>query len=240
MNYYNDNDVTACAWLRQLIAARLIPDGEVDERSIEEVSVDNLRGFAQCHFFAGIGGWSYALQLAGWSDTEPVWTGSCPCQPISRGGLHRGHADKRHLWPAFYKLISECRPSTIFGEQVAGTDGREWFAGVRSDFEGIGYACGCADMCATAFGIPQHRERLFFVAMPTGANSTRRREIGRRERCSQEVETHRRYADWRKSCEAGVLDDGLSVGMAKNLIKGFGNSIVPQVAAEFIQAACQV
>jgi hypothetical protein len=63
--YYNDADPAACAWLRDLIAAGLLPPGEVDERSILEVEPADLRGFAQCHFFAGIGGWPHALRLAG-------------------------------------------------------------------------------------------------------------------------------------------------------------------------------
>ena len=32
--YYNEFDPMAAAWLRELIKAGLIPDGEVDERSI--------------------------------------------------------------------------------------------------------------------------------------------------------------------------------------------------------------
>jgi len=78
--YYNEFDPKAAAWLRELIKAGLIADGEVDERSIVDVRAVDLRGFRQCHFFAGIGGWSYALRLAGWSDDRAAWTGSCPCQ----------------------------------------------------------------------------------------------------------------------------------------------------------------
>ena len=77
--YYNEFDPKAAAWLRELIKRGLIADGVVDERSILDVSADDLVGFTQCHFFAGIGGWSYALRLAGWSDDQPVWTGSPPC-----------------------------------------------------------------------------------------------------------------------------------------------------------------
>lgn len=71
--YYNENDRFAAAWLRELIKRDLIADGDVDERSIEDVQSAELTGFTQCHFFAGIGGWSYALRLAGVADTEPVW-----------------------------------------------------------------------------------------------------------------------------------------------------------------------
>jgi hypothetical protein len=97
--YYNDADPAACAWLRDLIAAGLLPDGEVDERSILEVEPADLRGFAQCHFFAGIGGWPYALRLAGVAEDLSVWTGSPPCQPFSQAGQRKGQDDDRHLAP---------------------------------------------------------------------------------------------------------------------------------------------
>ncbi len=57
MNYYNEFDPKAAAWLRELISAKLIPAGDVDTRSIVEVLPDELRKYTQCHFFAGIGGW---------------------------------------------------------------------------------------------------------------------------------------------------------------------------------------
>lgn len=117
--YYNEIDPYAAQWLRNLIAAGHIAPGDVDERSIEEVQADDLRGYDQVHMFAGIGGWSLALRLAGWDDARPVWTGSCPCQPFSIAGKGRGAADERHLWPVFYRLIGECRPPVVFGEQVA-------------------------------------------------------------------------------------------------------------------------
>lgn len=117
--YYNENDPFAAQWLRNLIAAGHIAPGVVDERSIEDVTPDDLRGFTQCHFFAGIGVWSLALRRAGWPDDKPVWTGSCPCQPFSAAGKGKGIKDSRHLWPVWFRLIKQCRPPVIFGEQVA-------------------------------------------------------------------------------------------------------------------------
>ena len=167
-NYYNENDPYAAQWLRNLIEARHIPAGDVDERSIEDVQTEDLKGYNQCHFFAGIAGWSEALRLAGWPDERPVWTGSCPCQPLSSAGQRKGHADKRHLWPAFHNLIAQSKPPVVFGEQVASKDGREWLAGVRTDLEASGYACGCADLCAASTGAPHIRQRLFWVAQSVG------------------------------------------------------------------------
>ena len=120
--YYNEHDAHAAAWLRNLIAAGEIAPGDVDERDIQDVEPADLVGYTQCHFFAGIGGWSLALRLAGWPDDRPVWTGSCPCQPFSAAGARKGHADERHLWPDFLRLITACRPATIFGEQVASAE----------------------------------------------------------------------------------------------------------------------
>jgi DNA (cytosine-5)-methyltransferase 1 len=108
--YYNEIDKYAAQWLRNLITAGHIAPGEVDERSILDVAPDDLRGFAQCHFFAGIGVWSYALRLAGWPDDRSVWTGSCPCQPFSVAGMGGGFDDERHLWPFWFHLIESRRP----------------------------------------------------------------------------------------------------------------------------------
>lgn len=117
--YYNEIEPYPAQWLRNLMAAGLIPQGEVDERSIRDVRPDDLKGFTSCHFFAGLGGWPYALRLAGWPDDRPVWTGSCPCQPFSVAGRRKGFGDDRDLWPVWRGLIAERRPSVVFGEQVA-------------------------------------------------------------------------------------------------------------------------
>jgi len=152
--YYNEYDPKAAAWLRELIKQGHIADGVVDERSIEDVTPTELAGFTQCHFFAGIGVWSYALRRAGWADDRPVWTGSCPCQPFSAAGKGAGFADERHLWPAFHHLISQCQPAIVLGEQVASKDGLGWIDLVLSDLEATGYAGGggrslrCGRRCA--------------------------------------------------------------------------------------------
>ena len=138
--YYNEIDPYAAQWLRNLITEKLIAPGDVDERSIAEVNANDLAGYTQCHFFAGIGGWSYALRLAQWPDDRPVWTGSCPCQPFSAAGKRIGFADERHLWPAWFHLITQRRPAIILGEQVASAT--QWLRLVRSDLEALEYAVG--------------------------------------------------------------------------------------------------
>jgi DNA (cytosine-5)-methyltransferase 1 len=167
--YYNEHDPFAAAWLRELIKAGHIAPGDVDERSIEDVLPIELAGYTQCHFFAGIGVWSYALRRAGWPDDRPVWTGSCPCQPFSAAGKGGGFADERHLWPAWFHLIGVCKPSIVLGEQVASKDGLAWFDLVHADMEAAGYAIGAGDLCAAGVGAPHIRQRLWFVAMEHAA-----------------------------------------------------------------------
>jgi DNA (cytosine-5)-methyltransferase 1 len=175
--YFNEIDPFAAQWLRNLIRAGHIADGEVDERSIVDVRADDLRGFAQCHFFAGIGVWSYALRQAGFPDDRPVWTGSCPCQPFSAAGKGDEFADERHLWPAWFALIRECGPVAVFGEQVASKDALAWLDHVCADLEGEGYAVGAVDTCAAGYGSPHIRQRLYWVAeSQCGAGWERGRE----------------------------------------------------------------
>lgn len=217
--YYNEIDPFAAAWLRELIKAGLIADGEVDERSIELVQPGDVRGFTQCHFFAGIGGWSYALRLAGWPDSRPVWTGSCPCQKSSSAARGRSVAVER--WPDMRRLIAECRPRTFFGEQVPR---RAWVDRVVPDLERLEYAVGAAVLPALCVGQDHLRERFYFVG-----DTDRHGESG--VRVDAEVARVPRY----RSDAGSVGDsDGLSERMVA--LSGFGNAIVPQVAQVFIEA----
>lgn len=174
-SYYNEIDKYAAQWLRNLISAGLIAPGDVDERSIVDVKADDLRGYTQCHFFAGLGGWPYALRLAGWPNDRPVWTGSCPCQPFSLAGQGKAAGDERHLWPAWFPLIAECRPPTVIGEQVEAAVGRGWLDAVFADLEGESYACGASVLPACGVGAPHIRQRLWFVADANGGNASAER-----------------------------------------------------------------
>ena len=178
--YYNEIDPAAAQWLRNLIEAGHIAPGYVDERSIEDVYPSDLRGFTQCHFFAGIGVWSHALRQAGFADDRPVWTGSCPCQPFSAAGQGAGFADERHLWPAFLHLIEQCRPTAVLGEQVASKDAGPWIDLVHTDLEALGYAFGAIPFPASSVGAPHIRDRLYWVANAHNAGLERRPRVQER------------------------------------------------------------
>lgn len=169
--YYSEIDPYCCAWLRNLIAEGLIAPGDVDERDIREVQPSDLKGYTQCHWFAGIGIWSYALRLGGWADDRPCWTGSCPCQGFSVAGKQKGFEDERHLWPEWFRLICECRPRVLFGEQVASPLALSWLDLVGSDLENQGYEFAACDLPASAAGAPHIRSRLWWVANRLGSNA---------------------------------------------------------------------
>lgn len=243
--YYNEFDPFAAAWLRNLIAAGHIASGDVDERSIAEVSPDDLKGYTQCHFFAGIGGWSYALRLAGWDDARPVWTGSCPCQPFSNAGNKAAQSDERHLWPDWMRLIREQRPTKIFGEQVAGAISRGWLDDAATDLEAEKYSFAAAVLPAYAVQAHHRRDRLFFVADASIKNvgssvnsesSGQASEFGICFQPSNDYDADEFGARWPlPPSEIPLLVDGYS-GLMDEYV-AIGNSIVPQVAAEFIKAA---
>lgn len=222
--------------MRNLITAGHIAPGEVDERSIEDVRPDDLVGYTQCHFFAGIGGWSYALRLAGWPDDKPVWTGSCPCQPFSTAGKQDAEGDARDLWPTFFGLIRKREPSIVFGEQVAGAIHLGWYDRLHIDMESAGYAVGAANLPACGVGAPHVRPRLYFVA-----NSMRRdKALGwdipgsRREPEPPAWNTH-----WQVQSEPAILDVANGLPQRMGVLRALGNAIVPQVAAAFIRAAVE-
>src|SRR5260221_2706528 len=87
--YYNDNDPKVCAWVKELIAEKLIMDGDVDCRSITEIKPNEIKHYTRVHLFCGISGWDFALNAAGWPRDKRIITLSCPCQPFSCAGQQK-------------------------------------------------------------------------------------------------------------------------------------------------------
>jgi DNA (cytosine-5)-methyltransferase 1 len=258
--YYNEIDPFAATWLENLVAAGALPPGDVDRRSIADVRAGDLIGYTECHFFAGVGVWPCALGGAGWPEHRQVWTGSCPCQPFSRSGGRRGFADERHLWPVWLNLIRECRPATIFGEQVTGPDGRAWLDSVSLDLENAGFAFGAADLSAAGVGAPHDRARHFFVGArmgnTTGLDEERNGPVagaGKEQeqpnrgagapRRAGAVDGYWKNADlvggrdgWRRPVEPRSRPVAARSPTHLAVMRSLGNAIVAPVAIEFIGA----
>jgi DNA (cytosine-5)-methyltransferase 1 len=191
--YYNEFDPKAAAWLRELIKMGLIMAGYVDERSIIDVEPKDLEGYTRHHFFAGIGGWDYALQLAGWPEDKPVCTASLPCQPFSTAGKRQGKADERHLLPHFLELVRGAGFRTIFGEQVPGAIKHGWLDDLCDEMERENYTVRAAVLAAAGSGAPHIRQRLYWVAH-SESQRVRRGSI-QRDCTKAGKEVSRRYQD---------------------------------------------
>lgn len=252
--YYNEINPGACEVLRELIKAGMIPAGDVDERDIREVTADDVRGYTQCHWFAGGGGWPLAFRISGWPDSRPVWSASCPCQPYSIVGEGAGYADERDLWPTFWNLAAAEKPPVVFGEQVPESIKHGWLDRVHDDMEAAGYEPWSVIIPACAVDKWHERERIFFVgdadsqgleghagdgsAFIEGALADGYlAEAGvcnpEREACYVEG-----WDGLHRLLKPGIdlLVDGVPAGLAKLCAESLGNAIVPRVAAEFIRA----
>ncbi len=244
-HYYNENSAFPAQWLRNLMDDGLIPKGVVDERDIREVKPEDVRGYTQCHFFAGIGGWAHALRLAGWPDDRPVWTASCPCQPFSLGGDQEGTADHRDLWLVFARLAIESGATAILGEQVKDAIRWGWLDRLCDDMESADYSIGSAILPASAVKSIQERQRLWWFAVANSAALHGNRMGASGARGSSEQSgglpgLHVAGRWWNSAARPERMPtlvwnfNGLS-----GMLGGFGNAIVPEVAKEFIQAAME-
>jgi len=194
---------------------------------MREIRPSELKGYAQLHFFAGVGGWAYALQLAGWPSHRPVWTGSCPCQPFSSAGKREGFTDERHLWPAWFHLVQSLQPPVIFGEQVASKAGYLWLDLVQTDLEAEGYAVGAADLPAAGVGAPHIRQRLWFVAYSPRS----RLEVG----AGSQIHPSETLERPERLCDAGRVEDSLGVGRGRRLYgchTGESREVIPENQVE--------
>ncbi len=115
-----------------------------------------------------------------WRDTTRVVVcGGFPCQPWSAAGKRLGKEDARHLWPEMLRVIQECRPDAVVGENVSGIvswNGGLVFEEVQADLEAQGFEVQAVVVPACAVGAPHRRDRVWFVANATGIRTGRKRE----------------------------------------------------------------
>lgn len=244
---YTDINPVNMDWIRYLVKEQLLPDGDCVRCDMKDFDYDLLDYYPQCHFFAGIGGWPYALAIANVPTDWKVWTGSCPCQPFSNSSIHqKGIDDDRHLWPFFKEAIAYGKPAIIFGEQVASELGRTWLSGVRADLEVLGYGVGATDISAAGIGLPHTRQRIYFVANADGYGlEGLEPKWDRRTRSAQseKPKIDSSVVQFRNNFKPDSLPllqiDGLSRQLAIDVLEGFGNAIIPELGATFVISALE-
>jgi DNA (cytosine-5)-methyltransferase 1 len=92
-----------------------------------------------------------------------IITGGYPCQPFSVAGRKKGEDDPRHLWPEYFRLVKECRPTWVIGENVSGHI-KLGLDTVITDLESEDYAVRPFSISASSIGANHQRERVWIVA----------------------------------------------------------------------------
>jgi len=95
--------------------------------------------------------------------TIDIITGGYPCQPFSVAGKQKAEQDPRHLWPEYFRLIQELRPTWVIGENVSGHI-KLGLDSVLEDLASEGYSTRTFSISASSIGANHKRERVWTVA----------------------------------------------------------------------------
>ncbi len=96
-------------------------------------------------------------------DSIDIITGGYPCQPFSIAGRQKGEQDPRHLWPEYFRLVKELRPTWVIGENVSGHI-KLGLDTVIEDLESEDYAVRPFSISASSIGANHQRERVWILA----------------------------------------------------------------------------
>ncbi len=91
-----------------------------------------------------------------------------PCQPFSISGTQKGFDDERgKLFFNVVNIAKHHKPKVIFLENVKNFekhDGGKTLARVKKELEAINYTVHSQVLCASDYGVPQARKRIYIVA----------------------------------------------------------------------------
>lgn len=95
-----------------------------------------------------------------------VLHGGPPCQPFSVAGRQRGQADERNMLPEFVRAVTTLEPLAFVCENVPALVGPKFAPYLQEAFVAPlsrSYAITRFKLSAHDFGVPQMRNRVFFV-----------------------------------------------------------------------------
>lgn len=96
-----------------------------------------------------------------------VVVGGFPCQPVSQSGKREGAKDDRWLWDEMLRVIQDCKPRWIIGENVPGIvniDDGDLFQKLCIDLENYNYEVQSFIVPACSQDAPHRRDRVWIVA----------------------------------------------------------------------------
>jgi len=92
-----------------------------------------------------------------------IITGGYPCQPFSVAGSQKGEQDPRHVWPEYFRLVKELKPTWVIGENVSGHI-KLGLDTVLENLESEGYSTRTFSISASSVGANHQRERVWIIA----------------------------------------------------------------------------
>ena len=155
-----------------------------------------------------------------------ILTGGFPCQPYSTAGKRLGTKDERHLWPEMLRVIRECSPRYVVGENVRGLvgwNGGVVFEEVCVDLEAEGYSVQSFVLPACAVNAPHRRDRVWFVAYSDGfrlQHTQKSRSVGQGERKARRCASKSAEADGRVRNASDTCGKRLLQPMADGELEG--------------------
>jgi len=162
--------------------------------------------------------------------------GGFPCQDISLAGRAAGLEGSRSgLWTHMARLVRECRPHWVVGENVPGLRSRGADR-VLFDLEAAGYTCWPLVVGAVHAAAPHRRTRVWLVAQAAAANPGGARLEAWQPasaKAAAGLPTERR-SGWSAAPGLRRVDDGFSSRldkMRRPRIQALGNAVVPMNAA---------
>ena len=113
-------------------------------------------------------------------DSIDIITGGYPCQPFSIAGRQKGEQDSRHLWPEYFRLVKELRPTWVIGENVSGHI-KLGLDTVIEDLESEDYSVRPFSISASSIGANHQRERIWILAHSRRSQWPRAEQRGENE-----------------------------------------------------------
>ena len=172
-----------------------------------------------------------------------VICGGFPCQPFSVSGRKKGTQDDRDLWPQMFRVIQECKPTWVIGENVANFTNMA-FTRTKINLESEGYQVQPLIVPACGIGAPHRRDRVWIIAY-----NTSKRTHGMLSQSLLREQSFSWYKDvrgvkdyFRRSDIPEPLICRESNGFSKRVdrLRSLGNSVVPQIPEIIGNAIMQV